>query len=580
MDVVDLVTLSGAAAVGRSLKECGIKYFFYVIGGMTRLFPAIADAGINAVLCRNEKTACNMADGYSRVTREPSVCYAQHGAAAAILASMLYEPMHGHSPVIALTGSTPTSQKDRWRYQECYEMSYFDATCKFNVDVTDLNRIAEYLRIAIQVAVSGCPGPTHVNMHTDMANLTSDMPDIYGNRQFHKVPPFRPRAEPEQVTLAAKLLASAERPVLVCGSGVHWSDAYDEVRQLSELLTVPVVTNYKGKGCFPERHPHFVGVMGVYGAEVANRVVRESDLVFFVATRADPHTTEEMTAPEPGKSVIIHLDIDPVVIGRTYKADCALVGDAKTTLQDLIATLRAMINKPKLRYQRIEKVAEAVRDWYRVVQPIVDSDSVPIKPQRMMKEISKILRPRDIVFSDTGHMICWTTRLLTLRGVGLTYVPCGGTLGSSFAMAMGGSFGAEKDQRVLNLIGDGGITYNLADLETMKRYHDSHVPFVVVVNNNSSLAQTRPLNEDWTQREAPWIGCSDLSELDYAKIAEAFGCYGVRVEKPSELSEAVERAFDSGKPAIVDVVSDKRQYPPIGPVRMQNVEPFPGIPVY
>jgi len=577
--MVKKLKLSGETAIAKTIKECGVDYFFYMMGGMM-IYPAIEDEGVNTVLCRNEKAACNMADGYARVTKKPTVCYAQHGAAAAILASMLYEPMYAHSPVVALTGSIPTSQKDTWRYQECYEMPYFDATCKFNVDVTDVSRLAEYMRTAIQIAVSGCPGPTHVNMHLDMASTTAEMPEIYGDRKFFRAPPFRPRAEPERVVEAAKMLVSAERPVMVCGSGVHISEAYDEVRELAELLTIPVITNYKGKGCFPEEHPLSVGVMGSYGREVANEVVREADLVFFVATRADSHATEELTAPEPGASKIIHLDIDPLAIGRNYKADVALVGDAKVTLQDLLAALKTMIVKFTSKEQRLQEIARAIREYESIVKPMMDSDAIPVKPQRMIKEISKVLGPRDIVCSDTGQMICWTTCLLKLKGVGMTYIPCGGTLGSSFAMAIGASFGAEKGQRVLNLIGDGGITYNFAELETAKRYNDQHVPFVALVNNNSSLAQGRPMLEDWTKKEAPWIGCCDLSELNYAKIAEAFGCYGVRVERPGELAEALQNAFDSGKPAIVDVVTDKREYAPVGLVRKLRKEPFPGIPTY
>jgi len=184
------------------------------------------------------------------------------------------------------------------------------------------------------------------------------------------------------------------------------------------------------------------------------------------------------------------------------------------------------------------------------------------------------------VVSDTGYMLCWTTRMLKLRGTGLTYVPCGGTLGSSFALAMGVSFAAKKDQRVLNLIGDGGIAYNIADLETAKRYNDQHAPFVALVNNNSSLAQTRPKLEDWTKKEAPWISHSDFSEVSYARAAEAFGCYGIRVERPGELGEALQNAFDSGKPAIVEVITDKREYAPLGLARKGKKETYPGVPAY
>jgi len=538
------VKLTGAEAVSKAMKECGVDYFFYVMGGMN-IYSQIEKESVKTILCRNEKAATNMADGYARITKKPTVCYGQHGAAAAILASMLYEPMYAHSPVVALTGSYPTIKRDQWSYQESYEMKYFEQTCKFNVDVTDVNRLAEYMRTAIQVAVSGCPGPTHVNMPVNMGTATAEMAEIYGDKTFSKVPPFRPRAEPERVAEAAKLLANAEKPVMVCGTGVHLSGAYNEVRELAELLTVPVVTIPHGKGCFPEEHPLYAGVMGVYGRRVANDIVRNSDLVFFVATRGGRHQTEEFTSPEPGASKIIHLNIDPVAIGRNYKADAPLVGDAKATLQDLLAALKTMITKLEPKEKRLQEISKAIKEYETAVTSL-NSDAVPIKPQRLMKEISKFLGPRDIFVSDTGRNLSWTVRFLKVKGTGMTFLPVGGTLGSSLALAMGASFGAEKDQRVLNLIGDGGMGYNIAEFETARRYNDLHVPFVSVVNNNSVLGSE----------------AFPFEELNYAKIAEAFGCYGIRVERPGEVADALKEAFDSGKPSIVDAVTDPKERPP------------------
>ncbi|MGD0645673.1 MAG: thiamine pyrophosphate-binding protein [Candidatus Bathyarchaeia archaeon] len=562
-----MLKLSGEAAVAKAMKECGIDHLFYVTGGMTRMFPVIEKTGMNMVLCRNEKAACNMADGFSRITKKPSVCYAQHGAASAILASMLYEPMYAHSPVVALTGSVSTRSKDQWTYQECYEMPYFESTCKFSADVVDVARLAEYIRIATQIAVSGCPGPTHITMHNDMASAVAEMPEIYGDRKFFRIPPFRTRAEPESIKEAAKLLVNSENPVMVCGSGVHLSEAYNEVRELAELLTIPVATNTFGKGCFPEEHPLCIGVTGDYGSEVTNDLVRKADLVFFVATRAGRQMTEDFTAPEPGSSKIIHLDIEPIVIGRNYKADVALVGDAKSTLHDLLKLLKRVAKRDSSKGKKLGEISQAMKKYENIISPMLNSESIPIKPQRIMREAQKALGPNDIIVSDTGQMICWTTRLLKLKEVGRVFIPCSGTLGSSFALAMGVSFGAQEGQRVLNLIGDGGITYNLSELETALRYNDEHVPFVALVNNNSCFSQTRPHNEDWSKKTTPYMSSSDLGQLDFAKIAQSFGCYGIKVERPGEIVEAIQNAFASGKPAIVDVTSEKREYAPLGVIR-------------
>jgi acetolactate synthase-1/2/3 large subunit len=538
------VRLTGAEAIGKAMKESGVDYFFYVMGGMM-IYDEIEREGVKTILCRNEKSATNMADGYARVTKKPTVCYSQHGAAAAILSSMLYEPMYAHSPVIALTGSYPTLKKDSFSYQECYETKYFEQTCKFNADVTDVSRLAEYLRTAIQVAVSGCPGPTHISMHTDMADVVAEMPEVYGNAVFSKVPPFRPRAEPERIAEAAKLLATAERPVMLCGNGVHLSGAYDEVKALAEMLMIPVVTNPNGKGCFPEDHALYMGVMGTYGRPVTNDIVREADVLFLVATRAGRMQMEEFTSPVPGTSKIIHLDIDPVAIGRNYKPDVALVGDAKVTLQELSSVIKGLTTTSRTSRERLSELSKRVKEYEDSVKQL-SSDAAPIKPQRLMREVSKFLRQGDIVVSDTGNMLSWTIRFLKLRETGSVFLPAGGTLGSSFALALGASFAAKEGQRIIHMTGDGGMGYNLVDLETAKRYNDQRAPMVTVVNNNSVLGSEK----------------FPFTELNYAKVAEGFGCYGVRVEKPEEIGDALAGALSSGKPAIVDVVTDKTERAP------------------
>jgi acetolactate synthase-1/2/3 large subunit len=533
------VKLDGAEAAAKAMKESGVDHFFYVMGGMM-IYDAIENEGIRTILCRNEKSATNMADGYARVTKKPTVCYGQHGAAAAILASMLYEPWFAHSPVIALTASYPILKRDQWSYQEMYEMKYFDQLCKFNVDCTDVRMLPYYIRVAIQMAVSGCPGVAHVNFPTNLSRETEEMPEIYGDKTFLTLPPFRPRPERARLAEAAKLLAASERPVMVCGTGVHWSGAYDEVLELAEMLSIPVTTNYGGKGCFPENHPLYAGVMGTYGRPVANDIVRESDLVFLVATRAGRMQMEEFTSPVPDTCKIIHLDIEPIAIGRVYKPDVALVGDAKATLQELNAISMKMIKKSK--GERLKEIAKRVKEFELSIKEL-HSDEVPIMPQRIMTEVSKFITPRDIVVSDTGNMLSWTTRYVKLKGTGRNFLPVGGTLGSSFCLAIGASFGAATDQRVIHLTGDGGMGYNLVDLETAIRYNDLHVPMVTIVNNNAVLGSPR----------------FPFTPIDYAKIFEAFGGFGIQVEKPGEIMDALKQALDSGKPACVDCVTDKNE---------------------
>jgi acetolactate synthase-1/2/3 large subunit len=377
-----------------------------------------------------------------------------------------------------------------------------------------------------------------------MWNIVTEMPEIYGDKNFRTFPPFRTRPERGKIVEAAKLLANTERPVMLCGSGIHWSDAYDEVRELAEVLSIPVVTVYGGKGCFPEDHPLYIGTIGAYGRPIANAIVREADLVFFAATRAGRHHTQNFTAPRPSTSKIIHLDIDPIAIGRNYKVDVALVGDAKVTLQDLVTTLKAMIVKPTPRGHRLREIAKRIRAYENSVTregtEKVNSDAIPIWPQRIVNEVSKFIGSRDIVVSDTGNMMSYTSLFLKLKGVGRNYIPVSGTLGSSFALAIGVSFGAAEDQRVIHMTGDGGMGYNLADIETSVRYNDQHVPMVTIVNHNRIVGS-------WRVQFAP---------TSFTKIFEGFGGYGILVELPGEIQDALKEAFDSGKPAVVDIITE------------------------
>ena len=307
--------------------------------------------------------------------------------------------------------------------------------------------------------------------------------------------------------------------------------------------------------------------------QLTNDIIRGADVVFFLGARADPHATDGLTAPQPGASKIIHLDIDPTVINRNYHADVPLVGDLRATLVEIIAVLHAMaLKRPDT--ERLRSISTMLDEYYSSQKDQTESNSMPIKPQRLVRSVSDLLRAKDIVVSDTGHMLCWTAQMLRLKGTGRVCLPCGGTLGSSFGEAIGAAFGAGKDQRVINLIGDGGFAYNLGELETLKRYSREIAPFVVVVNNNSSFAQSRSNYKDQVEKNRGWIKTTDFTDVDFAKVAEGFGLRGITVERASELDEALHGAFRSGAPTVVDVKTAKREYPvsrPYFPDRSRNI---------
>jgi acetolactate synthase-1/2/3 large subunit len=327
------------------------------------------------------------------------------------------------------------------------------------------------------------------------------------------------------------------------------------VVKLAEFLLIPVATTLSGKGTIPDDHPLSIGVVGRYSSSLANTIVKDSDLVFYIGSRAGGMATDNWTIPGQD-STIIQLDIEPESIGRNYYVASRLVCDAKKGIQDFLNILKEMMQKPRSR-KYLGTMSNLKKEWRSEVSSVMDSDAVPVKPHRIIKEIRQILDKQDILVADTGQMGAWTGVLYPTIAPGRTYIRAAGTLGWSLPAAIGAKFAA-GEKKVLVVTGDGGVAYHISELETALRLDK---PFVTVVFNNVTLGMLH-YGFKW-QGEGKALKSSDFIDIDYGKIAEAFKCYGQRVEKPGELGEAIKLAFDSGKPAIIDVLIDRYELAPI-----------------
>jgi acetolactate synthase-1/2/3 large subunit len=550
-----MVKMTGAGAVAKTMKNHGVDYLFHVSGGMARLFVEIENAGIELVLARSEKAAAYMADGYARLSYKPGVCYGQAGPGAINLAAGISEAYWTCTPLIALTGSTSLSHLYKFQYQEIDEMPLFEPMTKWNVEIFQTDRAGEIIRDAFLMATSGSPGPVHVNLHYDVANAEADLPEPCGDITYSKYPAKRFRPDPDDVIAVAKVLADAKRPVIIAGGGVVISQAWDEVIQLAERLSIPVATTLDGRGVIPDSHPLSLGVVGRYSKSISNDILAEADIAFFIGSRAGGMATDNWNVPD-SKAKILQLDLEAEHLGRNYENAASLVCDAKLGLQDLIATLENMIDKPDPRGMYLKEIKEMRENWEKIASSLMDSDAVPIKPHRVIKEIRKALGEKDILVADTGQMGAWTGVLYPVITPGRTYIRAAGTLGWSLPAAIGAKFAA-KERKVLNVIGDGGIAYHIAELETALRYNK---PFVSVVFNNITLGMLH-YSFAWSY-DRKGLKSSDFIDVDYGKVARAFGCYGMRVERPGELSEAIEEAFRSEKPAVIDVMIDRYELSP------------------
>ena len=546
--------MKGAAAIAKTMAAHGVEHFFHVSGGMISLFVELEDAGIDLVLARSEKAAAYMADGYSRISYKPGVCYGQAGPGAINLAAGISEAYWTCTPVIALTGSTSLSDLYKFQYQELDEMPFFEPTTKWNAQIFQADRAGEITRDALNISTSGSPGPVHINLHYNAANEMGEAPEPRREEYARSYPNGRTHPNMDDLKKVAEILAGANRPLIVAGGGVIISRAWDEVVKLAEYMYIPVATTLSGKGTIPDHHPLSIGVAGRYSSSMANKIVEDTDVVFYIGSRAGGMVTDNWTVPGQ-EATIIQLDIEPESIGRNYYPAARMICDAKLGVQDLLKVVKEMMKKPEKR-KYLDTISKLKKEWRSEVASVMESDAVPIKPHRIIKEIRQILGDQDIVVADTGQMGAWTGVLYPIVAPGRTYIRAAGTLGWSLPAAIGAKFAA-GDNKVLDVTGDGGVAYHISELETALRLEK---PFVAVVFNNVTLGMLH-YGFKW-RGDGKALKSSDFIDVDYGKIAEAFNCYGQRVEKPGEIGEAIQNAFDSGKPAIVDVMIDRYELAP------------------
>ncbi|MCC6781159.1 MAG: thiamine pyrophosphate-binding protein [Hyphomicrobiales bacterium] len=545
--------MSGAECLADMLKGYGVTHVFHVPAVLRKTFAVMETrTDIKRLHVHGEKAAAYMADGYARASGKPGVCAAQV-IGALNLAAGLRDAWLAHSPVIAFTGGREPKTKFRKVYQEVDDVPAFEPVTKFNATVDEVARFPDMVRQAFRVATTGTPGPVHLQFRGNEGQVDAEEAEMEPlcEPQFARVPPFRPAPDEASVAAALKHLQGAERPVIVAGGGVRASGAQAELVQLAEALQIPVATSLNGKDAIAGNHPLSVGVVGTYSRESANRVVNAADLICFIGTETGGMTTHFWAVPRIGTPAI-QIDIDPEAIGRNYPLLAGINGDAKVTLARMVAGAdRASAAK---RRPWLAQVQGICKEWAAKHQPFLSSDAVPIRPERICAELSRIAPDDAIIVVDTGHGGMWMGGMFDLRSPGQSYMRSAGHLGWAFPAGLGAKC-ACPDRPVITFTGDAGFWYHIAEIETAARWR---INAVTVVNNNGSGnqskrgfdrvyggTQTEKAREMWT-----------FSKVNFARIAEDMGAVGIRVETPAELAPAIARALKANRPVVVDVVTD------------------------
>jgi acetolactate synthase I/II/III large subunit len=544
--------ISGNQFFARVLAEYGVTSVFYVPVIVPQALLEMKKLNIRPVLAHSEKAAAYMADGYARASHKPGVCMAQ-SVGAANLAAGLQDAYLGLSPVIAITGCQPHSNKYRNSYQEIDHHPLFEPVTKFQASANDIEHLSRLLKQAFRESTSGGPGPAYLELQgIDGSSLLKAETDLEpeAEARFGSYPAFRPEPNPDDLRQAVNLIAQSRKPVIVAGGGVTASQAGPMLVKLAEKLLIPVATSLNAKDSMPENHPLAIGVVGSYSGWCANQLITESDLVIYIGSHAGSQVTHDWRIPGPDTS-IIQIDIDPRELGRNYPVKVAVLGDATVTLKRLLKLVETVSE----RKDWMQTVRQKVTDWHLEIDQNRHSAAIPIRPERLCHEITEMMPSDAILVSDTGHSAMWAGTMVYLRS-GQRFIRCAGSLGWALPASMGVKC-ARPQNPVICFTGDGGFWYHIAELETAAR---CGINTIIVVNNNNSLNQVSQAYTGKLDGDDLW----KFSEIDFSSIARSMGCFGKRVTQPDKLKNALEEALESGKPAVIDVVSDQKAMGPVG----------------
>jgi acetolactate synthase-1/2/3 large subunit len=541
--------ITGARFIAETLKGYGVTHVFYMDAILRKTMVELEDLGMRRVITHSEKAAAYMADCYARVSHKPGVCMAQ-SAGAANLAAGLQDAFLGRSPVLALTGKKPPMFQHRNAYQEIIHGPLFAPVTKYSADVDVLGQLPYLLRQAFRESTSGAPGPVHLDLlgHNGRALEAAEgaLPIVI-EEPYARYPAFRPEPEESAIERAALAIEAAKQPVIVAGGGVRISSAADEVMALAEKQSIPVATSVNGKGTILDSHPLSVGVVGSYSVRCANEVVSEADLVIFIGSNTGDQVTHSWRVPAAGTPVV-QIDIEAAELGRSYAGAIGVAGDAKVVLTKLIAALSDKGgNKAWLKRAQF-----LVRGWHNEIESLRQSDDVPIRPERLCKELSDLLPEDSVLVADTGYSAIWTSTMVQLSHPHQTYLRAAGSLGWSFPAALGAKC-AVPDRPVICFTGDGGFWYHLSELETARRHH---INTVTVINNNGGLSQgLKDIHNVYGDRPGNPEELYRFESVSFARIAQETGCIGIRVEQPDEIGGAIRKALEMDSPVVVEVIT-------------------------
>ncbi len=545
--------LNGARIIWESLIREGVEVVFGISGGaVIHLYHALPEYPIRHILMRHEQAAAHAADGYARATGKVGVCLATSGPGATNLVTGIATAYMDSSPLVAITGQVPTYFIGKDAFQEVDITGITLPITKHNYLVTDINELAMTIKEAFYIARTGRPGPVLIDIAKDVQAAELEYEEPSGVSLPGYQPPTLADSS-SQIQRAARLINQAESPLILAGHGVILAGAEVELRQLAEKAHIPVVTTLLGISALPETHPLCLGMGGMHGEAYANHALQQADLLIALGCRFDDRLTGAVDSFAP-QAKIIHVDIDPTEIGKNVESDLAIVDDVKNFLQSLLPMLQEASHPAWLRQ---------IDEWRResAGHDILNQETDELIPQYVIRQIWHATGGQAIMVSDVGQNQMWEAQyFLHEKPRGLLSSGGLGTMGFALPAAIGAQMGC-PDQMVWATVGDGGLQMTIHELATVVQ---EKLPLKIAVLNNGYLGMVR----QWQQLffESRYSG-TPLLGPDFAKVAEAYGIFGLTVTDKAQVVPAIEQAMETDGPVLIDfhIEQEENVYPMVAP---------------
>jgi acetolactate synthase-1/2/3 large subunit len=537
--------VTGGELVVRALKKKGVKYIFTLSGGhIAPIYQHLMDSDIKVVDTRHEQAAVFMADAYARMTGEVGVALVTAGPGFTNALTGVANARMAGSPVLLISGRIGLRMEERLDLQEIAQREVIDPIVKWSKVVTTPARIPEFIDIAMKTAISSSPGPTFIDLPVDVQGETVPL----STAKFLDSPtPLKAGGDPKSIAEAAKIIEKAKRPMVIAGSGAAFSKADKNVLDLVEAAGLPIFSLSMGRGIVSEDHPLSFGPAVVIRPGAAGSAITQTDCVILLGTRINLYTMYGALFPQDAK--IIHVNIDPVEIGRNRNVSVGIMGDVGVVADQLKDALKGKVKKDQFS-SWVEELKKQEAFSCDSVKEDINSEMVPIHPQRLMKEIDEFLGNEGIVTADGGDTQTWIGMMRKSYGA-RRFLESGmfGCLGVGIPFAVTAKLLNPKE-KVLCATGDGSLGFNFMEINTAMRFN---LPIVIVVSNDlgwGMIRHSQGLKFGGDRRMA-----TELGDVDYHKMVEAMGGYAERVTKPEEIKPALKRAFDSGKVSLINVMT-------------------------